>query len=107
MQIPNTVTISGAVLYPCTVTYVEGLKLKDYIYRGGGYAQRAKKRPFVIYANGLPAAKQGGRWPKIEPGCEIVVPSKPPKGSGMGTMEIMSLANSTISMAAMITSLFR
>lgn len=103
----NTVTISGAVLYPCTVTYVEGLKLKDYIYRGGGYAERAKKRPFVIYANGLPNAKRGGRWPKIEPGCEIVVPSKPPKGSGMGATEIMSIANSTLSMAAMITSLFK
>ncbi|SUE33009.1 SLBB domain-containing protein [Rikenella microfusus] len=103
----NTVTISGAVLYPCTVTYVKGMKIKDYIARGGGYSARAKKRPFVIYANGLPDAKKGGRWPKIAPGCEIVVPSKPPKGSGMGATEIMSLANSSISMAAMITSLFR
>ncbi len=103
----NTVTISGAVLYPCTVTYVKGQKIKDYIARGGGYAARAKKRPFVIYANGLPDAKRGGRWPKIEPGCEIVVPSKPPKGSGMSAAEIMSLATSTVSMGAMITSIFK
>lgn len=103
----NTVTISGAVLYPCTVTYVKGQKIKDYIARGGGYAARAKKRPFVIYANGLPDAKRGGRWPKIEPGCEIVVPSKPPKGAGMSAAEVMSLATSTVSMGAMITSLFK
>ncbi|MCC8062997.1 MAG: SLBB domain-containing protein [Rikenellaceae bacterium] len=103
----NTVTISGAVLYPCTVTYVKGQKIHDYIARGGGYAARAKKRPFVIYANGLPDAKRGGRWPKVEPGCEIVVPSKPPKGSGMSAAEIMSLATSTVSMGAMITSLFK
>lgn len=103
----NTVTISGAVLYPCTVTFVKGQKIKDYIARGGGYAARAKKRPFVIYANGLPDAKRGGRWPKIEPGCEIVVPSKPPKGTGMSAAEIMSLATSTVSMGAMITSIFK
>lgn len=103
----NTVTISGAVLYPCTVTYVKGQKIHDYIARGGGYAARAKKRPFVIYANGLPDAKRGGRWPKVEPGCEIVVPSKSPKGSGMSAAEIMSLATSTVSMGAMITSLFK
>lgn len=103
----NTVTISGAVLYPCTVTFVKGQKIKDYIARGGGYAARAKKRPFVIYANGLPDAKRAGRWPRIEPGCEIVVPSKPPKGSGMSAAEIMSLATSTVSMGAMITSIFK
>lgn len=103
----NTVTISGAVLYPCTVTFVKGQKIRDYVARGGGYAARAKKRPFVIYANGLPDAKRGGRWPKVEPGCEIVVPSKPPKGTGMSAAEIMSLATSTVSMGAMITSIFK
>ncbi len=103
----NTVTISGSVLYPCTVTYVEGQKIKNYIARGGGYADRAKRRPFVIYANGLPDAKRAGKWPKVEPGCEIVVPSKPPKGRGMSAGEIMSMATSTVSMAAMITSLFK
>lgn len=103
----STVTISGAVLYPCTVPYVEGMKIKDYIARGGGYADRAKKRPFIIYANGLPDAKRGGRMPKVEPGCEIVVPSKPPKGSGMSTAEIMSISTSAVSLAAMVTSIFK
>lgn len=103
----NTVTISGSVLYPCTVTFVKGQKIRHYIARGGGYAARAKKRPFVIYANGLPDAKRGGRWPKIEPGCEIVVPSKPPKGNGMSAAEIMSLATSTVSMGAMVSTLFK
>lgn len=103
----NTVTISGAVLYPCTVTYVEGQKIRDYIARGGGYADRAKKRPFVIYANGLPDAKRGGKWPKVEPGCEIVIPSKPPKGRGMSAAEVMGLMTNTVSMAAMLTSIIK
>ena len=103
----NTVTISGAVLYPCTVTFVKGQKIRDYIARGGGYADRAKKRPFIIYANGLPDAKRAGRWPKVEPGCEIVVPSKPPKGPGMSAAEVMGLVTNTVSMAAMITSIVK
>lgn len=102
-KLNNTVTISGAVLYPTTVTYVKGMKLKDYITRGGGYATRAKKKPFIIYANGLPNAKKNA---KVEPGSEIVVPHKPPK-AGMSTAEIMSLSTSAISMAAMITSIFK
>lgn len=103
----NTVTISGAVLYPCTVTYVEKFKIKDYIARGGGYADRAKKRPFVIYANGLPDSRHGGKWPKIEPGCEIVVPQKPPKGPGIRFADVMGMMNSTVSMAAMLTSILK
>lgn len=103
----NTVTISGAVLYPCTVTFVKGQKIRNYIARGGGYAERAKKRPFIIYANGLPDAKHGGKWPKVEPGCEIVVPSKSPKGPGMSAAEVMGLVTNTVSMAAMITSIVK
>lgn len=105
----NTVTISGSVLYPCTVTYTEGEKIRDYIARSGGYAARAKRRPFVIYANGQPATRRGGHLPKIEPGCEIVVLTKPPKRPRMrmGPAEIMSLATSTISMGAMVTSLIK
>jgi protein involved in polysaccharide export with SLBB domain len=106
-KINNTVTISGLVLYPTTVTYVPGMKIKKYVARSGGYADRAKKRPFIIYANGLPQAKQGGRYPRVEPGSEIVVPSKPPHGSRMSMTEIVSLASSTVSMAAMATSILK
>lgn len=101
----NTVTVRGAVLYPSTVPYEKGRNISHYIARGGGYADKAKKRPFIIYANGQPAAKNKGRWPTVEPGCIIVVPQKSLKPNRMGPAEIMSLTSSTVSMGAVITSL--
>lgn len=100
----GTVKISGAVMYPNTVVYKNKAKLKYYISQGGGYAERAKKnRAFVIYMNGTVTIAKGNRT-KLSPGCEIVVPTKQPR-KGMGLAEIMSLASSTTSMAAMVTSI--
>ncbi len=107
LQIPEyngTVKISGAVMYPNTVVFKNKAKLKHYISQSGGYAQRAKKsRAFVIYMNGTVNVAKGSRT-KLRPGCEIVVPLKPQR-KGLGLTEIMSLASSTTSMAAMVTSI--
>lgn len=109
LEVPEfngTVRISGAVMYPNTVVYKNKAKLKHYISQSGGYAQRAKKsRAFVIYMNGTVTVAKGGRTP-IKPGCEIIVPMKQFR-KGMGLAEIMSLASSTTSMAAMITSIMK
>lgn len=99
----STVTISGAVLYPCVVSYTEGDRIKDYIVKGGGYANRAKKRPFIIYANGMPLSRKAGINPRVEPGCEIVVPQKEAKRS-MGVGEIFSMTSTLVSMMAVISS---
>ena len=70
----GTVKINGNVMYPNTVAYSEGKKYKWYINQAGGFGSRAKKsRSFVVYQNGtVSKAKKA----KIEPGCEIIVPSK-------------------------------
>lgn len=100
----GTVRISGAVMYPNTVVYKEKAKLRYYISQAGGYAQRAKKsRAFIIYMNGTVSIAKGNRT-KLMPGCEIIVPTKQAR-KGMGLTEIMSLASSTTSMAAMVTSI--
>ena len=103
-QYNSTVKISGAVLYPNTVTYSKKTNLKSYIAMAGGYGDRAKKgKTFVIYMNGTVAK---GRSSKIEPGCEIVVPSKPDRrGTTMG--EMMGIASSTASIAAMIATILK
>lgn len=70
----GTVKINGNVMYPNTVAYSDGKKYKWYVNQAGGFGSRAKKsRAFVVYQNGtvLKAKKA-----KIEPGCEIIVPSK-------------------------------
>lgn len=100
----GTVRISGAVMYPNTVVYKPKAKTAYYISQAGGYAQRARKnKAFVIYMNGTVAVARGGKL-DIKPGCEIIVPMKQPR-KGMGLAEIMSLASSTTSMAAMVTSI--
>ena len=70
----GTVKINGNVMYPNTVAYSEGKKYKWYVNQAGGFGNRAKKsRTFVVYQNGtVSKAKKA----KIEPGCEIIVPSK-------------------------------
>lgn len=108
LQIPEysgTVKISGAVMYPNTVVYEKNAKLKHYIGQGGGFADRAKKRKaFIVYMNGTVAKARTFGKPKVAPGCEIIVPVKPPR-KGVGLAEIMGIATSTTSMAALVTSI--
>ena len=101
-QFSSTVKISGDVMYPISMNYQKGKSLNYYIKRAGGYGDNARKnRVYAIYMNG--AVKQiGGRTSKdIEPGCEIVVPSKKQKRQ-MSTAEVMSMGTSAASIATMI-----
>jgi hypothetical protein len=89
-------------MYPISMNYQKGKSLNYYIKRAGGYGDNARKnRVYAIYMNG--AVKQiGGRTSKdIEPGCEIVVPSKKQKRQ-MSTAEVMSMGTSAASIATMI-----
>ena len=73
----HTVRISGDVNAPNTVAFEDGENYKYYIKQAGGFGDRAKKsHTYIVYQNGTMAmAKEG----KIEPGCEVVVPSKAPR----------------------------
>ena len=88
------------------MNYKKGEPLSYYIKRAGGYSNKAgKKLTYAIYMNG--AVEQLGRrasGKRIEPGCEIVVPTKP-RREGLSTAEIMILGTSTISISSMIISL--
>jgi protein involved in polysaccharide export with SLBB domain len=96
----GTVKISGNVMYPNTVVYSPGKNYKYYINQAGGYGNRAKKsKTWIIYQNGTMA--QVGHGAKIEPGCEIVVPTKP-KANPALTTQWISIAQSVFSMAAMV-----
>ena len=99
----NTVKISGDVMYPNTVTYRKGKGVKYYVDKAGGWGNRAKKsRAYIVYMNGTVA--RVGRGVKPEPGCEIVVPTKP-EGRKMSTGEIVSIASGSASIAAMIATI--
>ena len=78
----NTVKINGAVMMPNTVSFMKGSSVKDYISQAGGYSQNAKKsKKFIIYMNGQVAEVKGSGKRQIEPGCEIIVPTKKKKNN--------------------------
>ncbi len=104
----STVKISGDVMVPNTVTYQPGMKVKDYINLAGGYGNRANKgKVFIVYMNGM-VAKAKKNTP-VEPGSQIIVPSKPDKQSFDWTkaMTIATSLGSLGTMAAALANMFK
>lgn len=100
----NTVTIDGAVMVPNRVSYMKGRNVDYYLNQAGGYSENAKKgKKFIVYMNGQVTKVKGSGRKQVEPGCEIIVPSKSKKRSNMG--EILTYATSFSSLGMMIASL--
>ena len=100
----NTVKVNGAVMMPNTVGYLSDKNANYYLDQAGGYALNAKKsKKFVIYMNGQVARIKGRSKDKIEPGCEIIVPSKKNKKVNVG--EILGHASSFGSLATMFATI--
>lgn len=101
----STVKINGAVMYPNTVLYQNGKNLRHYINQAGGFGEDAKKRKvYVIYMNGTVSRVKSRNTKAIEPGCEIIVPSKAQKKK-MSAAEILGMGSTTASIAAMIATM--
>ena len=99
----GTVKISGNVQFPNTVAFNEKKGYKWYINKAGGFGNRAKKsKTFIIYQNGTMA--EVGRGTKVEPGCEIVVPTKAKKDMSAVT-QWLSIGSSVTGLAAMIATI--
>lgn len=98
----GTVKISGNVLYPITVAYKEGKNYKYYIDQAGGFGQRAKKsKTYIVYQNGT---GNRAKKAKVEPGCELIVPTKP-EPNPQNLMQWMSLGTSFASLATMFVAI--
>lgn len=101
----STVKISGAVMYPNTVLYKAGEGWKYYVNQAGGFGNDARKRrSYVVHMNGTVSRLKSGGAKEIEPGCEIIVPSKDPKKK-MSPAEIIGMGTSAASLATMIATL--
>lgn len=98
----STVSIQGTVMYPNVVQYVQGKGVEYYINSAGGYGNRAKRsKAYIVYMNGNVSRASSG---KVEPGCEIIVPSKGEK-TRMTTGEYLSLGSSAASLATMVATI--
>ena len=104
-EFSNTVKMNGEVMYSNTISYNQGKRLKYYVDKAGGYTQNAKKsKAYVIYMNGSVAKARKASSKLIQPGCEIVVPSKGER-DGMTTSEILSLSSTSASLATVVIAL--
>ena len=90
-------------MYPNTVPYHKGNSIRKYVNQAGGYGMRSKKsHTYIVYMNGMVA--KAGKGVKPEPGCEIVVPSKP-KSTGNGIAQWLSIGTGLASIATMIATI--
>lgn len=76
---PQTVKITGDVLYPNSVKFSINSTFKDYINSSGGFKKSAARNlSYVIYLNGsVKRVKSFGFikfYPKIQKGSEIIIP---------------------------------
>ena len=98
----HTVRISGDVNAPNTVAFEEGKGYKYYIEQAGGFGNRAKKgNTYIVYQNGTIAKAKKG---KIEPGCEVVVPTKA-KRENISVGQWLGIGSSLASLATMVVAL--
>ena len=98
----RTVRISGDILKPNTVAFKDKKGYKYYIEQAGGYGKRARKsHTYILYQNGTIAKASKGT---IEPGCEIVVPTKGPRDPAQ-LSQWLSIGTSAASLATMIVSI--
>jgi protein involved in polysaccharide export with SLBB domain len=108
----QTVKVSGAVLSPVALTCRKGLRLKNYINQSGGFADDAKKsKTYVLYSNGTTSATKGvlfwRKYPKIEPGCEIIVPAKPEVDKAAAASKWLALATTFTSLVTAVAIAFK
>lgn len=104
-QFNNTVSISGEVMFPTTVTYKKGARLSYYINKSGGFSLKAKeRRAFVVHMNGTVSRIRSSK--DIQPGCEIVVPAKS-KRRRITIGEILSMGTMTATLGTVIATLLK
>lgn len=101
----NTVKVSGEVMYANTVAYKKGKNLKYYLNQAGGYNENANRNNvYIVYMNGTVTKPNKMSRSVVEPGCEIVVPTKE-ETRKMTPGEILSLSSSAASLATVVLAL--
>lgn len=98
----RTVRVSGDVLKPNTVAFKDKKSYRYYVEQAGGYGRRARKsHAYILYQNGTIAKASKG---DIEPGCEVVVPTKGPKNANSIT-QWLGIGTSIASLATMFATI--
>jgi hypothetical protein len=88
---------------------LRNVTLRRYVAHAGGFTDNARKsKVFVVYANGSVNKTRNfiffRVYPKIEPGAEIVVPTKPER-DGVSLQETLAISSSLSSIALVTISI--
>lgn len=105
-QYSSIVKISGEVLSPNTVAFKAGKGAGYYINQAGGVRETGRRsKAYILYANGKVSAVGKG---KIEPGCEIVVPSQIEKKTDFAKVSMWAtLASTVATVGAVVASIVK
>jgi protein involved in polysaccharide export with SLBB domain len=109
----STVRISGEVYNPNLIFYNPTVNFKDYITMGGGLTANANlSNAYVSYSNGTSKKTRiilgvFKKYPKILPGCEIIIPYRmdnrdKEKLSLTERLAIFSLISTTLTTLALV-----
>jgi len=106
------VRVSGAVLQSTQIPYEKGYGFKNYIGAAGGYSREAwKKSAYIIYANGKSATNKRfllfKKYPRVEPGAEIIVPKQPLSKGRLTTGEVVGLSSALASLAGVVIAILK
>lgn len=101
----DEIWVTGEVLNPIGQSFKDGKSLKYYINRSGGFSTNAKKgKVYIIYSDGTTKVTKSflkRNYPQPMAGCQIVVPSKPPRTEkDTGTWVSIAGALSSLAIAA-------
>lgn len=106
----ETVAVSGDVLYPVTVKYINGASFKNYINKAGGFNGKALKgRSYVVESNGAVRKTQrflGFKfYPNVTPGSQIFVPKNNTPKSNLNLDRVLSLVSSLVTTFLLVKNL--
>ena len=105
------VRVSGEVMNPIGLAWEKGRNLKHYIDNSGGFAPDAKKnKVYVVYSNGTTDVTKSfifKKYPDVEPGSRIVVPTKPERPAIDNTAKWLAITSALSSLAVAIAAVLR
>lgn len=106
----ETVGVSGDVLYPVAVKYIQGTSLKNYVNQAGGFNNTALKgRSYVVEANGV--VRRTHRffgikfYPIVSPGSQVFVPKNNKPKSNFSIDRVLGLVSSLVTTYLLVKNL--
>ncbi len=102
----QTVRMRGEVLYPVTARFEDNKSFRNYISEAGGFTdQAAKKKAYIVYANGSVDRTKSflffKNYPKVERGAQIFVPTQPPK-QPLNPQQVAAIGSAFVSLSLSI-----